>query len=372
MYIPDFAILGGGLVGAAIAYGLARQNQKVAILDEDDGGLGASRGNFGLVWVQGKGLGLSAYGGWTRWSADRWPDFAAELQDVTGIDLSYTQPGGLLPALREDTLERMDKDMHRLNDQPGFARHNWQVLDHSALRRRVPEIGPQVAGAIYCPQDGVANPLRLWHALHRANRQLGVQYLPGRAIDRVRPLPGGGFRLSAPGRNLEAGKIVLAAGLGNRRLAPMVGLAAPVRPSRGHIIVTERVQPFLKHLFLTIRQTDDGTVMIGDARESVGLDTGLNLGVVSEMARRAQQILPMLGRLNVVRSWAAQRVMTPDGFPIYEQSVSCPGAWLATCHSGVTLAAAHADRLAPMIVGGDCEGLLPPFSVRRFHVPQIN
>ena len=74
---PDVLVIGGGLVGTAVAYGLAREGAKVTVLDEGDGGFRASRGNFGLVWVQGKGYGLSPYARWTRSSADRWPARAA-------------------------------------------------------------------------------------------------------------------------------------------------------------------------------------------------------------------------------------------------------------------------------------------------------
>ena len=72
--------------------------------------------------------------------------------------------------------------------------------------------------------------------------------------------------------------------------------------------------------------------------------------------------------VRVVRSWAALRVMSQDGFPIYQQSDTCPGAFVATCHSGVTLAAAHALNLAPMIAAGRLADDMAPFSTRRFHV----
>ena len=76
----DAIVIGGGLVGAAIAYGLGRGGLKVALIDEGDVAYRASRGNFGLVWVQSKGLGAPHYQRWTRASAAEWPSLAAELQ----------------------------------------------------------------------------------------------------------------------------------------------------------------------------------------------------------------------------------------------------------------------------------------------------
>ena len=170
---------------------------------------------------------------------------------------------------------------------------------------------------------------------------------------------------------MHAGKVVLAAGNANMRLAPMVGLEAPMRPERGQIMVTERVQPFLPHPVVTIRQTDEGTVMIGDSKEEGSSPDGLTLPINAVMASRAVRMFPVLARLNVVRMWAGIRVMTADGFPIYDQSETCPGAFVVCCHSGVTLAANHALTLAPMIAAGRLDSdLLDPFSTRRFHVPK--
>jgi len=143
-------------------------------------------------------------------------------------------------------------------------------------------------------------------------------------------------------------------------------------PQRGQIIVTEKVAPFLDYPVVTIRQTDEGSVMIGDSVEEAGWDTTVGAGVVSAEAERAVRMFPHLARLNVVRTWAALRVMTPDGFPIYEQSGSSPGAFVATCHSGVTLAAVHALVVAPAIARGELPAeQYGAFSPRRFDVPAI-
>src|SRR5712692_7144946 len=91
----DFAVVGGGLVGMAIAWGLARLGRSVTVLDEGDQGLRASRGNFALVWVQSKGNGMSEYALWTMQSSQRWPELAQALENETGIDVCFRNPGGL-------------------------------------------------------------------------------------------------------------------------------------------------------------------------------------------------------------------------------------------------------------------------------------
>ena len=122
---------------------------------------------------------------------------------------------------------------------------------------------------------------------------------------------------------------------------------------------------------VTLRQTDEGSVMIGDSADEAGLDERIGLGVLGAMADRAVRMFPAVGRLNVVRSWAALRVMTRDGFPVYDHSEEMPGAFLATCHSGVTLAAAHSGPLAGMIADGALATDMAPFSARRFDVPAV-
>jgi hydrogen cyanide synthase HcnC len=96
----DVAVVGGGLVGAAIAWGLARAAQRVVVLDEGDVAYRASRGNFGLVWVQGKGLGMPEYVAWTKQSSDRWEEFARLLNEQCGLDVCFRRPGDFTFAYR--------------------------------------------------------------------------------------------------------------------------------------------------------------------------------------------------------------------------------------------------------------------------------
>ena len=82
-------------MGACVAWGLARQGLRVCVLDEGDIALRASRANFALIWVQGKGIGFPAYTAWTKAAAEAWPRLAAELRSETGINVGLDQPGGV-------------------------------------------------------------------------------------------------------------------------------------------------------------------------------------------------------------------------------------------------------------------------------------
>jgi glycine/D-amino acid oxidase-like deaminating enzyme len=362
----DVIVIGGGLVGGAIAWGLARGGASVAVLDEGDLAFRASRGNFGLVWVQSKGLGLPPYAHWSLRSAGLWPRLAAALIEATGIDPGLQQPGGLVICLTDAEMEEHDRINRRMHNERGDI--GCRMVGRAELKEMVPAIGPRVAGASFCPRDGHANPLLLLRGLHRALLDLSACYLPGRRVDEI-AWAGGGFSISCGEETFVAPKIVLAAGLGNARLAPMVGLDMPVHPLRGEIIVTGRMKPFLAYATHVVRQTVEGTVMLGDSQEDVGFDTAVSVPVLRDIAARDVAFFPCLAEATVVRVWSALRVMTPDGFPIYQQSATCPGAFAATCHSGVTLAGAHAFELAPAILAGQLPGKFDAFSSARFRLP---
>jgi glycine/D-amino acid oxidase-like deaminating enzyme len=360
----DVIVIGGGLVGTAIAYGISLSGQRVVVLDEGDQAFRASRGNFGLIWVQGKGYGLLPYAPWTLSSATLWPKLAADLLAETGIDVQVRQPGGFHFCFSEAELEARDKRLGSIRDFMA-GDYPYVMLNHAELAARLPLIGPEVVGASYTAMDGHVNPLKLLRALHTACGLRGVSILPGHRTEQITP-HAGGFTVRTGSGEFSAGRIVLAAGLGNRALAEQLGLHVPVAPNRGQVLVGERVGQFLSYPTTYIRQTDEGTIQIGDSHEDVGLDDSTTIDVLTSIARAAIKSFPKLGDLKLVRMWGALRVMSPDGFPIYQESPAYPGAFVATCHSGVTLAAAHALRLAPWIAGQAMPEGLVNFSGERF------
>jgi glycine/D-amino acid oxidase-like deaminating enzyme len=342
----DYAIIGGGVVGLSVGYGLLRLGRSVAIIDEGDLGLRASRGNFGLVWVQSKGLDAPHYNLWSQKSAALWHDHAAELTGTTAAELGLQQDGGYDVFLDEASLAAKVREHERLRDALG-GNHHFEVMGNNALRKEEPNIGSRVAGAIYGPKDGHVNPLRLLRTLAERCREKGASLTTGCHVDTITPLDGGGFRISSGSRSWEAAKVVLCAGHGAAALGPALGFVADIRPQRGQVMITEKLAPLLNRPAGALRQVDEGGIQIGVSNEDVGFDDRTTADVTAAMAARAIAVLPALAHARIVRSWAALRVMSADGKPIYQQSRSCPGAYLVTCHSGVTLSAAHA-RLLPL------------------------
>jgi len=364
MQKTDVLVIGGGLVGLSIAYGLALLGRQVSVLDEGDDAFRAARGNFGLLWVQGKGYGMSPYAQWSREAVALWPRFAASLQADSGIDVHLRQPGGFQLCLSEQEMAEESRRLLWLREAMDGG-YPFELLEADQLRARLPGVGPTVVGGCYSPMDGHVNPLKLLRALYAACQARGVRIVNGQRV-RAIGQRASGFELDAGEQRWHAGQLVLAAGLGNRELGAQLGMDVPVSPNRGQILVTERLKPFLHYPTTYVRQTDEGTVQLGDSHESAGFDDGTSSDVMADIARRAVQCFPRLAEVRLIRAWGALRVLSADGFPIYEASRDCPGAVVVSCHSGVTLAAIHALRLAPWIGGDYDEPGVAAFGLQRF------
>lgn len=357
-------VVGGGLVGLATAYGLACRGAAVRLLDQGDNALRAARGNFGLVWVQGKGYGLPAYARLTLRSAAAWPRLAQDLLAETGIDVHLRQPGGFTLCLNQEDLEEESRQLHWLRDALE-GDYRFEELAPAELRRRLPEIGSDVIGACYSPDDGHVNPLLLLRALTVATQKRGVKVETGCEIQTVNR-NGPGYQLNGRGRTWDCDRVVLTAGLGNQALAEQVGISLALSPNRGQILITERLPAFLHYPTNYVRQTGEGSVQLGYSNEATGFNDSVSANVMSGIAQRAVACFPRLANVQLVRAWGALRVLTPDGFPVYQQSRDFPGVFALTCHSGVTLAAVHAYEVAPWIAGGPAPSEHAAFSDDRF------
>ncbi len=364
----EVIVIGAGVVGSAVAYGLAQAGTRVLVLDGGDRDFRAARANFGLVWVQGKGQDQPSYARFTRESSDLWPDFHDELSRSAGVGVDYARPGGLAFCLGAEDFDRRQAlltRMHNLRIEP-----DTEMVERAALDRMLPglRLGPEVSGASYCRRDGHVNPLQLLAALHRAVPRLGGRIGWRSAVGAIRPEPGGGFRLTGEAGAWTAPRVVVAAGLNTTTLTAPLGLDIPLRAQRGQILVTERFAPSLPYPTNGLRQTAEGTLMIGATHEEVGRDAGVTVASGAALARGALRVLPDLAGARLVRQWSGLRVLSPDGGPVYVEAPEHPGLYAMFCHSGVTLAAAHAGILAPAIAAGRLPDQVSSFSHGRFDV----
>ena len=364
----DVAIVGGGMLGAAFGWGLARAGQRCVVFDEGDSAVRTARGNFGLVWVQSKGRGMPDYAAWSLKSSQLWSGFARELLESTGIDVHY-QRGGFDIAADDAELEESTNRLRQISAEMGDRAYRYEILDHAALKSVMPHIGA-IPGATFTEHDGHCNPLLLLRALHQDMQAKGASYRALSPIAGVEALDGGGYQLFDPnGRVLaRAGKVIIAAGHGSTQLTKTLGIDLPIYPDQGQVLVTEKVEQIMPHASSGVRQTDNGSFLLGASSKNIGIDLRTDLATLATIAERCIRIFPFLGSLRLQRAWAALRVMTPDGCPVYQQSEAYPGVFSFACHSGVTLAACHAMEVAQWVVDGTIPTEYEVFHPRRFDV----
>ena len=192
----------------------------------------------------------------------------------------------------------------------------------------------------------------------------------GAAAQSIHAAGEGSYTVDTASGKFSSAHIVIAAGLKSKDLAAQVGLDLPLRPQRGQILVTERLEPFLPLPTSGLRQTQEGTVMIGATHDEVGLEVSTTSVGAAALSSTAIRRIPALRDVTLVRQWAGLRILTPDRHPIYVESESHRGVFVAACHSGVTLAALHADRLAKAVAVGKLPSSLEAFHHRRFDVPK--
>lgn len=361
----EIAIIGGGVVGAAIGYGLAKMGRPVIVFDGADNALRASRTNFGLIWVQGKGDGYPDYYRITRQSADLWPAFARELKELTGIDVEYRRNGGLLFCVSDSQAEEERAVGERMAEiHPDY---HFEMYDRSRIETMLPDIrlGPKVCAASFSHMDGDVNPLLVLRALLDGFVRLGGTLATGEKVSSVKP-SGGGFRLLAKTLTVDVERVIVAAGNDSVDFADSLELPLRLEPERGQLLITERVAPVFPFAASGIRQTVTGTFQLGVTNERVGRSLDVTSAGAHHIANRALTIMPDLGGLRIVRQWAGLRVLTPDGVPIYDRSRRYPGAHVVACHSGVTLAALHSGPFAEWLAEEGQDQSYDAFRGNRF------
>jgi glycine/D-amino acid oxidase-like deaminating enzyme len=368
----DVVVVGAGIIGASIACGLLRQGKKVTLLDGGGSAQRASLGNFGLVWVQGKGQGARHYTEWCHHASSEYPGFSEQLLEETGIDINYRKPGGLVLCHGPEEYEKRVAVLDRLRRESSNGVYDCEMLDRRAVQGLIPnlEVGPNITGASFSPHDGYLNPLLLLKAVLVSIHRQGGKYFSNSHVEKI-SCQEGRFIIVTRNKQYSSDKLVLAAGLSIPHLAAMVGINAPVIPERGQLLVSARVKPVLSIPISGIQQTVEGSFIVGVSNEKVGFNTQTDNSVIKRMATRVRNAFPALGGLQIVRSWASLRVLTPDSLPIYHQSETCPGAYAVTSHSGISLAPLHMNRISKWI-GSDVEPAeLDKFSARRFDVEAV-
>lgn len=372
----DVVVIGGGLLGCALAWTLSRDGVQVDLFERDQLNAHASGQNAGSLHFQLEYRMIEQGIESARRAAEAMPlhlqaaGLWASLSKQLGPSLGVAQTGGLMLA---ETAEQA-----ALLEAKTELERSWgldvQVLAGEEVGQLAPYLSRSVAAAAYCPLEGKANTRTAGPALARAALERGARIHPLTEVTAIEPA-GDRWRIrttTRPGAGqpaqtwTEAEAVVLAAGVWTTRLGRLLGVDLPTIPVALTMTVTARSEPFLPHLIqhagrkLSLKQTADGNVLIGGgwpARLAADQSGTPVLDARPELIRRslaanqraAMAAVPRLAALPVLRTWAGTTTITPDQLPLVGAVPHRPGIFVATGGSAFTLGPSFAQVLSEII-----------------------
>ncbi|MFH8804672.1 glycine oxidase ThiO [Streptomyces sp. NPDC017936] len=371
----DVLVVGGGIIGLVTAWRAAQRGFATAVVDPAPGGGAAQVAAGMLAAVTELHHGEQTLLGLNLASARRYPDFAAELTELTGHDLGYRRSGTLAVALDADDRAHL-RELHALQRRSGLE-SEW--LSGRDCRRLEPMLAPGVRGGLRVDGDHRIDPRRLAAALVAACERTGVVFHRTWA-ERLSVVAGRAAGvLTRAGASLGADQVVLAAGSLSGRLAGVPDeVLPPVRPVKGQVLrltVPERYAPFLSRTVRAVVRgsqvylvpRENGELVVGATSEELGWDTTVTAGGVYELLRDAHELVPGITELPLTETRAGLRPGSPDNAPLLGPT-GLEGLLLATGHyrNGVLLTPVTGDALAHALVTGELPDEARPFTPRRF------
>lgn len=371
----DVAIIGGGLVGCAAAWQLARKGTSVVLIEAGDINAGASGQNAGSLHFQierrflENGDALAEQGAQivalSRHAVIDWRTIESEL----GADLQVAMDGGLMVAETAEQVALLQTKAER-ESREGLA---VRTLDGNAARAIAPYLSEKILAANFSADEGHADPRAVTPVLAEAARREGAQVRTGTQVKTI-AREGGRFVIRGDGLSLSADQLLVAAGAWSADICALINIHMPIYPVALLMNATERVPPMVPHLVqhvgrrLSLKQTHAGNLLIGGGwpsrlaqTQSGGFDLSKKAQMIPESLTgnllAARDVVPGVTRLNLIRSWTGVTAITSDQLPIVGPVPRMPGLWVAAGGSAFTLGLTFARLLADAITGAESDEL---------------
>jgi glycine oxidase len=360
-------VVGGGIIGCATAYELAKAGCAVTLFERSMPGAEASGAAAGLLAPLGDASG-SAFDRLAVASWRLYPEIVDELRQRTGIDVEYVTRGTIHPLFGVDDIRRAEGRMAG-RETGEFGIEAWDTAD---VRAREPALATHVRGAMFVGADHWVNNQRLVVAYAHAAIAAGVVLRSGTSVSRVIVEDGRAHGVVADGDRWDADAVLLAAGAWTGALAASFGARLRVEPARGQMVALAHVPPVLNHavhtedLYLVPRPS--GELLIGATVERVGFHRSVTAEGISSLLTTAIALVPSLGALPIARTWYGFRPWAPDSMPILGPWPQVEGLWVATAHfrSGILLAPITARVMTDWMTMGEPRIAMDAFAPERF------
>lgn len=367
-------MIGGGAIGTSIAYHLAKRRIDVILVEKDDIASGTSGACDGFIFMQSKKPGVHLQ--MAMESAKMMESLSVELQR----DIEYERNGGMIVVKSREDMPEMREVVERQR-KLGLE---VDLLDAHQARKMEPCLSSDIAGATYSSMDAQVNPISLCLAFAEAAKRMGAEVLTDTEVTGVSTANGKVEGVVTSRGVIRADVVVNAAGVYAPVIGKMVGVELPITPRRGQVLVTEPVPQLLKRVMicsryitskfnprraqvgargrvpllgvgLALEQTRAGSLLIGSTREFVGYNRSVTPEGIQAILEHASDLVPVIGELNVIRSFAGLRPHTQDGMPILGKVDGVGGFIVAAGHEGdgIALSPITGFLIAELIATGE-------------------
>jgi glycine oxidase len=365
----DVVIIGGGIMGCAIAYYLRKSNIDVIVLDQGEIGAQASSAAAGLLAPLGSLSGPGPFADLLLASWAMFPTLVPELEDASGLHLEYEQTGSLRVMRNPYNVSNLRKRMNEW--QPLGIQMHW--LRGAEARQREPLLASDISAAIYAPEEGQIKAPKLVKAFAQAAIHSGATLYSHQEIlgvQRDKAKVTGVY--TAQGETITCNSLVVATGAWAAHCGTWLDYPLPVNPERGQILTLRQPSAPLQHILfgeaIYLAPKKDGTIVVGATREEVGFDKHITAGGVAWLLSTAIRLVPTLDSCAIDQIWAGLRPKTPDNQPILGNLPNWDNVTVAVGHTsvGIMLSAITGKSIAELVVTGEVPQIIRPFGVQRF------
>ncbi|MGE0679648.1 MAG: glycine oxidase ThiO [Candidatus Binatia bacterium] len=365
----DVVVIGGGVIGSAIAWHLSAQQQQVILVEKNQPGQEASAAAAGILAVASGRSKRGPMYQLKRAGQEMYPTLVRELEERTGIDIEY-QTTGVLDLIRTDADEKKYRQLYELRREQGYAA-TWLTAEE--VRRLEPTLTAELRGAVHFSGDHHLHNGKLAEAWAKAVEQRGGVVQTGVIVNETR-IEGSKVTAVRIGDEwVSINTVVIAAGSWSRQVGNLFGLTIPIEPAKGQMITVRSTE--LRHViswnehYLVPRK--NGEVVIGSTVEFVGHNKDVTLETVQSLISRSIDLAPGIGKAPLNRFWAGLRPYSPTRRPILCRAPGLENVILATGHhrNGIVAAPITGKLICELITTGQTSMSVEPFAFPHEPLP---
>lgn len=383
----EVAVIGGGIVGCAIAYYLAESGVDCMLIEKDDIASGTSSRCDGNVTIVDKDPGFDSQ------MSLKSQELTIDLKKNLDLPFEYRELGSILVCDTDEEMEAATEWVKTQNE----AGLKFNVLDQKDIRNESPYFAHDIPGGLECETDSLINPYLFCYSLIDKAKQNGLKLQTFTEVTNIKK--DDDFHIETTRGTFTAKKVVNAAGIWAPFIGKMLELDLPITPRKGHIIVGSRQEPvmmrnvmefgYLMNKFgrerivdpvtaeygvaLVLEPTESQNFLLGSSRQFAGYDGSIDIRVVETIAQRALRFYPKMNDFNIIRSYTGMRPWTPDHLPIVSEVEQVPGFYIAAGHEGdgISLATVTGKLIEEMITGKETCIPVDPLRFDRFEKEKV-